>query len=281
LLGNRLRWLFRVFWPPADKCARRSSDNVVQVADWALGWFQALLNIPFYSWQFRIARWLNKGDPWKYFNYIYGLEWALTIVILFLAARDASGGRRDLIVLVALWRAFEILTWYIKLLFAKTHRVFLEVERNLFFLIADTVVFVTALALLLETGNDGAAFAKWSDGFSAFTLNGTPDRYNSPLATLVGVLGAVGGLALLAAGLGIVINLNWRTDRGSPRRRAAIYGSNTPSSTPAKKKSLTLSRPHSTTASAHRGSCSAPSRPDHTIALRLSNSEFFGARPRG
>jgi hypothetical protein len=207
LLVNRLRWLFRVFWPPVDKCACRSSDNVVQVADWALGWFQALLNIPFYSWQFRIAKWLNKGEPWKYFNYIYGLEWALTIVILFLAAPDASGGRRDLIVLVALWRAFELLAWYIKLLFDKGHRVFLEVERNLLFLIADTVVLVTALALLLEAGDDGAVSAKWSDGFSAFTLNGTPDRYNSPLATLVGVLGAVGGLALLAAGLGIVINL--------------------------------------------------------------------------
>jgi hypothetical protein len=81
------------------------------------------------------------------------------------------------------------------------------VERNFFFLIADALILVAALALALETAEEGARARSWADAFSAFTLNGAPDGYKSGWAAAVGVLGAVGGLALLAAGLGIVIGI--------------------------------------------------------------------------
>jgi hypothetical protein len=68
---------------------------------------------------------------------------------------QGNGGYQLVIVGVGLWRAAEILTWYIKVLFDKGHRIWLEVERNLLFLIGDTLVFVTALALVLETSADG------------------------------------------------------------------------------------------------------------------------------
>jgi hypothetical protein len=98
---------------------------------------------------------------------------------------------------LALWRIAEILTWYLKLLFDKAHRVFLEVERNLFFLATDTLGLVTALAIVLETAKDDDLSRRWSDAFSAFTLNGAPDGYKSGWATTVGILGAVGGLLSL------------------------------------------------------------------------------------
>jgi hypothetical protein len=121
--------------------------------------------------------------------------------------RASLGGGQLVIVSIALWRVAEILTWYVKLLFDKGHRVFLEVERNFFFLIADALIFVTALALALETVEEGARARTWGDAFSAFTLNGAPGGYDSGWAAAVGVLGAVGGLALLAAGLGLVIGI--------------------------------------------------------------------------
>src|SRR4029453_18518919 len=60
----------RVIWPRVDREVAPSQDNVVQFIDWALGWFQTVLNRPFYAapagWASR--RW-NHGEPWLYFNY--------------------------------------------------------------------------------------------------------------------------------------------------------------------------------------------------------------------
>src|SRR6266511_1615074 len=67
--------------------------------------------------------------------------------VLFAVAPRVSGGWQLVIVGIVLWRATEILVWYTKLLFDEAHRVFLEVERNLLFLIGDSLVFVTALAV--------------------------------------------------------------------------------------------------------------------------------------
>lgn len=206
--SRRLTALVRVFWPRVDKAAERSEDWFVQLVDWALGWFQTFLNVPLYSAQAAFAKWLNRGKPWLYFNYIYFVEWAVIFGVLLAKAEGASGRPQLVLVSVALWRGAEILAWYTKLLFDKGHRVFVEVERNLLFLIGDSLVFVTTLALMLETAKPDHLAARWSDAFSAFTLNGSPDDYDkSGWATATGILGAVGGIALLAAGLGIIIGI--------------------------------------------------------------------------
>jgi len=198
----------RVLWPRVDREVAHSQDKVVQFIAWALGWFQTVLNRPFYAapagWASR--RW-NHGEPWLYFNYIYSAWWALLVVGFFVLSPCIAGWGQLVIVSIALWRVAEILTWYVKLLFDKRHRVFLEVERNFFFLIADALILVTALALALETVEEGSRARRWADAFSAFTLNGAPGGYNSGWAAAVGVLGAIGGLALLGAGLGIVIGI--------------------------------------------------------------------------
>jgi hypothetical protein len=94
-----------------------------------------------------------------------------------------------------------------KLLFDKGHRVLLEVERNLFFLIVDILMFVTLLALLLRGGPHDGLWYRWGEAFAAFTLNGSPEKYGNAWATVVGVLGAVGGLLLLGAGFGMLVGL--------------------------------------------------------------------------
>jgi hypothetical protein len=82
-----------------------------------------------------------------------------------------------------------------------------DAARNLFFLISDVLIVVTALALALESAEEGARTRRWADALSAFTLNGAPAGYDSGWSAAVGVLGALGGLALSAAGLGIVIGI--------------------------------------------------------------------------
>jgi hypothetical protein len=46
----------------------------------------------------------------------------------------------------------RVLAWYTKLLFDKGHRVLLEAERNLLFLMIDLLMFVTLLAVVLRGG---------------------------------------------------------------------------------------------------------------------------------
>jgi hypothetical protein len=206
-----------------------SRDGVVQTIAWFLGCVQAVLSMPLYSrLANRAARKWNKRRPWEYFNYIYVGIWSLAFLGFAFAVTRVSGWGQTVIVSVALWRAAEILTWYIKLLFDKGHRVFFEVERNLVFLIVDSLTFVTVLAFMLESASEGDLSGRWSDAFSAFTLNGA-DGYDSSWATAVDILGAAGGLALLAAGLGIIVNLvTARIERGSrPALRRAHAASET------------------------------------------------------
>jgi hypothetical protein len=196
-------------WPPVDRCARRSEDKVVQFVVWLLGWLQAFWNAPAYSWLSRRAarRW-SDGEPWLYFNHLYVGVWVLLLLPgLAVASSCTSGWSQFAIVGVALWRAAEIMTWYVKLLFDKGHRVLIEVERNLLFLIADSVAFVTVLALMIETADDGDLLGKWPDALSAFTLNGPPNNYDGGWVTAVGVVGAGGGVVLLGAGLALLTGI--------------------------------------------------------------------------
>jgi len=64
---------------------------------------------------------------------------------------------------------------------------------------------LTLLALVLRDGPRSGFWFRWDDAFSAFTLNGSPERYDNAWATVVGIAGAIGGLTLLGAGLGKLI----------------------------------------------------------------------------
>jgi hypothetical protein len=186
----------------------RSADNVVQFVAWVLGCAQDALSFPVYTRQGKlVAAKVNAGRPWLYYNYIYLGEWILVTIGLVVAAPHATGKWQLVVVAIGLWRGAEILVWYTKLLFDKGHRVFLEAERNMLFLVADSAVFVTILALVLETGDEGHLAARWSDALSAFTLNGSPGGYDSAWATATGVLGTIGGLTMLGAGLGVLIGI--------------------------------------------------------------------------
>lgn len=188
--------------------AERSRDSVVPFIAWLLGRAQFVLDKPLYSWlSGHAARRWNNGDPWVYSNYIYVGVWSLLVLAFAFAVSSMEGWAQLIAVSFALWRGAEILIWYLKALFDKAHRVFFEAERNLFFLVVDSLTFVTVLAFMLESAREGDLGGKWSDAFSAFTLNGTPDAYASSWATGVGILGPIGGLVLLAAGLGIITNL--------------------------------------------------------------------------
>jgi hypothetical protein len=188
--------------PTADPATVQSNDSVVQLVGWLLGLAQTLLNAPLYLWQAWIAAKVNRGRPWPYFNYVYQLEWALIVTVLLI-----TSPAQLVVAICALWRTLEILIWYTKLLLDKSHKVMLEVERNLLFLLMDVLMFVTLLALLLQ-GRGVEGFSRdWAAGFSAFTLNGSPAGYDKTYARLVGILGTVGGLTLLGAGLGMLVGL--------------------------------------------------------------------------
>jgi len=169
-----------------------------------LGLVQLGLNGLLRQWQSRLLE--RHGQPWLYFNYIYMVEWAVILASLSVATVYASNGWRLVLVAVGLWRLGEITGWYAKLLLDKTHSNVLSGERNLVFLICDMGAFVTVLALLLVAGG-GKLPDAWVDALSAFTLNGRPDDYASSWASVSGVLGAVGGVLLLGAGLAIVIGI--------------------------------------------------------------------------
>ena len=169
-----------------------------------LGLVQLGLNGLLRQWQSRLLE--RHGQPWLYFNYIYMVEWAVILASLSVATVYASNGWRLVLVTVGLWRLGEITGWYAKLLLDKTHSNVLSGERNLVFLICDMGAFVTVLALLLVAGG-GKLPDAWVDALSAFTLNGRPDDYASSWASVSGVLGAVGGVLLLGAGLAIVIGI--------------------------------------------------------------------------
>jgi hypothetical protein len=213
LLGNLTAILLgvpaRAIWPEVNRNAERFKDNVVQFIDWLLGCVQAFLNIPLYavpSWLF--GRWRHGKSPdwrpWLYFNHIYVGLWLLVIGLLAGAAAPFLDGTWERVILgIVLWRAAEILIWYLKLLFDKGHRVLLEVERNLLFLIIDSLALVTVLAMMLEAEGTGMR-AAWPQALSAFMLNGAAED-SGAWGTAVGIVGALAGVTLIDAGLGLII----------------------------------------------------------------------------
>jgi hypothetical protein len=191
-------------WPDVNHDADHSKDKVVQFIDWLLGCWQTVLNMPWYAIPAHVAKRVNGGNPWVYFNYVYLAFWILVTGLSAGLAVPSADGPWELVILsVVLWRAAEIFTWYLKLLFDKGHRVLLEVERNLLFLIIDSLAFVTVLAMMLEAEGTGMR-AAWPQALSAFMLNGAPEDSRA-WGTAVGIVGALAGVTLLGAGLGLII----------------------------------------------------------------------------
>src|SRR6266540_994807 len=88
---------------------------------------------------------------WMNFNYAYALVWLVVILGGYIAlACWHPLWFRDLVVALAAWRVAEILTWQLKMLLDRTHRLILAAERNLVFLFIDGFVTVTAIAVLLR-----------------------------------------------------------------------------------------------------------------------------------
>jgi len=196
----------------------QSSDKVVLWIAERLRELQRAINIPFYRPQERFfAKRYSSGHPWLYFNYVYAAEWVAVIAVLAVLASRVSGAWQLVIVSVALWRVAEILTWYVKLLLDETHTNILSGERNLLFLIIDSATFVTILALLLEAGG-GSLPGAIPDALSAFTLNGRPAGYEGPWSSAVAVLGAAGGVAMLGAGLALLLEIISRRIKAGPGR---------------------------------------------------------------
>jgi hypothetical protein len=198
--------------------APQPDDKVVLWVAQRLRQLQRAANVPFYGPQEKVfARRFSSGHPWLYFNYVYAAEWAVVTAGLAILAPRTSGSWRFLIVLLPVWRLAEILIWYVKLLLDEAHTHILSGERNLLFLAIDSATFVTILALLLEAGG-GDLPGAIPDALSAFTLNGRPAGYQGPWASVVAVLGAVGGVAMLGAGLALVLEVISRRIKAGPGR---------------------------------------------------------------
>ncbi len=149
---------------------------------------------------------------WMNFNYAYALVWLVVILGGYIAlACWHPLWFRDLVVALAAWRVAEILTWQLKMLLDRTHRLILAAERNLVFLFIDGFVTVTAIAVLLRQAPKikptTTPFTTWVDSVSTITLNGRPARYDGDWANAAALVGTAGGLLLIGAGLAMLVGL--------------------------------------------------------------------------
>jgi hypothetical protein len=170
---------------------------------WLLGLVQLVQTYALYRQPAK--RWFGYPDsPSPYYNWLYGgVRLAILIGLVFLQAGCSAWWATGLIAVVALWCVAVIIVWYVKLFLDKGH-VLLSAERNLLFLILNSVEMVFALALLLALGG-GSMPGAILEAVSALTLNGVD--YWGGWAAAVEIMGTVAGLALLAAGLALLIGL--------------------------------------------------------------------------
>jgi len=113
-----------------------------------------------------------------------------------------------LLALLVLWRFLEVIVWYLKLLLDRTHRYLFSPERNLLFLILDSFIAVTVTATLLVPADGPSSLVPtWVDSLSVITLNGRPDGYSGGWADGATVVGMLLGLALIGAGLALLVGL--------------------------------------------------------------------------
>jgi hypothetical protein len=118
---------------------------------------------------------------------------------------------------VASFRYFEIIVWYLKLLFDSTHKLILSAERNLLFLVIDGMASITIVGLWLDAASrHPGTEPAWSAALTVFTLNGAPEQYDGWQSTAGTVLGTAAGLLLIVAGLAVLIELVGRRFQYGP-----------------------------------------------------------------
>jgi hypothetical protein len=188
----------------ASEKSKKQQDLGVQWIAYYLGWLQKKLNRIAYTPLAR--RWEASGRLPVYFNYAYIAGWALVMGLLVLAAWATPWALP--FAAIASLRVVEVVLWYLKLLFDRTHEKLFSAERNLIFLILDGGSVLVACGLWLRAAAATSEAAPiWSATLTTFTLNGVPSGYTGWEATLGTVIGSIGGLILLGAGLALLIGL--------------------------------------------------------------------------
>jgi hypothetical protein len=208
---------------PESEPESQRDAGVLWVA-WALGWLQFGLNLPRWLLEFpggRLAQreasvWIGELRPPKarvgpYFNYFYVAGFWLPVVVgayVGIGYVDRQSAWAWLLAAVVLWRFLEIIVWYLKLLIDQTHRFLISAERNLLFLSTDAFVAVTTTATLLRLAKESSSLVPaWVDGLGVLTLNGRPAGYAGGWADGATVVGTLLGVALIGAGLALLVGL--------------------------------------------------------------------------
>jgi hypothetical protein len=196
-----------------EQSGREQPDVVVYTVAWALGEVQYVRGKLAYT---RLTRlWDRVGWPPLYFNYAYGFGWAILLGVLL--TLSVSTSLTTSLALVASFRYFEIVVWYLKLLFDSMHKLILSAERNLLFLVIDGTASIAIVWLWLDAGSRHAGTEPaWSAAVTVFTLNGAPEQYDGWQSTAGTVLGTVAGLLLIVAGLAVLIELVGRRFQYGP-----------------------------------------------------------------
>lgn len=195
---------------------RAQPDIVVSWLAWGLSEAQFWVSSIAYSPLAR--RWKVRGRTPLYFNYAYAALWAslLADLIILTAGFPAFAVAAASI---ASFRFVEIAVWYVKLMFDSSHRLILSPERNLLFLTIDSTAAVVIVGLWLAAVPGGGArgIPEWKGALETFTLNGTPDAFLGWESDVAMVLGTLGGLLLIGAGLAVIVGLiSERFEPGPP-----------------------------------------------------------------
>jgi hypothetical protein len=109
--------------------------------------------------------------------------------------------------LIASFRFLEIAVWYLKLLFDSRHRLILSPERNLLFLTIDAVATIVVVGLWLAAVPGEGSIGDWNAAIATFTLKGVPAGFSGLRADVATVIGTLGGLLLIGAGLALLVGL--------------------------------------------------------------------------
>ncbi len=191
-------------FPERATAPREQPDFVVSCLAYALGEAQAAVSWIAYT---RLAkRWNAAGGPSLYFNYAYAAGWAgvLTVLIVLTGVWSAFALAAALI---ASLRFLEIAVWYLKLLFDSRHRLILSPERNLLFLTIDAVATIVVVGLWLAAVPGEGSIGDWNAAIATFTLKGVPAGFSGLRADVATVIGTLGGLLLIGAGLALLVGL--------------------------------------------------------------------------
>jgi hypothetical protein len=190
----------------------------LRVAQHRLNWLYELE-----SWLFNRA--LRRSSKSEYFNYLYVAEWAVVLTAGLLLVGEVGGAWRLVFVGLALHRLAELAIWYSKLLVDRLHRLVISPERNLLFLFADALVAVTAVGVLHRFADPHlGASASWFEALAVFTLNGSQVSVSGVWDEVATALGTFTGVALLGAGLALVIGLiEEKFERGTGSYTGPLY----------------------------------------------------------